>query len=159
MRLHVEGLTYSYGEKDAVDQVSLQVERGEFVGLIGPNGSGKSTVLKNIYRGLTPDRGSIKLDGENLLTMPYKKSALKMAVVGQENEVPFDFMVEEIVAMGRSPHKKLFDVDNAHDKEIVHHALEHMGMDYMAKRSYLNLSGGEKQRVLIARAIARRAIS
>ena len=154
MRLQVEDLTYSYGEKDAVEQVSLQVERGEFVGLIGPNGSGKSTVLKNIYRGLTPDQGSIKLDGENLLTMPYKKSALKMAVVGQENEVPFDFMVEEIVAMGRSPHKKLFDVDNAHDKEIVHHALEHMGMDYMAKRSYLNLSGGEKQRVLIARAIA-----
>ena len=86
--------------------------------------------------------------------MPYKKSALKMAVVGQENEVPFDFLVEEIVAMGRSPHKKLFDVDNAHDKEIVHHALEHMGMVHMAKRSYLNLSGGEKQRVLIARAIA-----
>lgn len=89
MRLQVEDLAYSYGEKDAVDQVSLQVERGEFVGLIGPNGSGKSTVLKNIYRGLTPDRGSIKLDGENLMTMPYKKSALKMAVVGQENEVPF----------------------------------------------------------------------
>lgn len=77
MRLQVEDLAYSYGEKDAVDQVSLQVERGEFVGLIGPNGSGKSTVLKNIYRGLTPDRGSIKLDGENLMTMPYKKSALK----------------------------------------------------------------------------------
>ena len=154
MRLQVEDLAYSYGEKDAVDQVSLQVERGEFVGLIGPNGSGKSTVLKNIYRGLTPDRGSIKLDGENLMTMPYKKSALKMAVVGQENEVPFDFLVEEIVAMGRSPHKKLFDVDNVHDKEIVHHALEHMGMAHMAKRSYLNLSGGEKQRVLIARAIA-----
>lgn len=154
MRLQVEGLTYSYGDKDAVDQVSLQVERGEFVGLIGPNGSGKSTVLKNIYRGLTPDQGTIELDKENLLTMPYKKSALKMAVVGQENEVPFDFLVEEIVAMGRSPHKKLFDVDNAHDKEIVHHALEHMGMAHMAKRSYLNLSGGEKQRVLIARAIA-----
>ena len=154
MRLQVEGLTYSYGEKDAVEQVSLQVDRGEFVGLIGPNGSGKSTVLKNIYRGLTPDQGTIELDKENLLTMPYKKSALKMAVVGQENEVPFDFMVEEIVAMGRSPHKKLFDVDNAHDKEIVHHALEHMGMAHMAKRSYLNLSGGEKQRVLIARTIA-----
>ena len=61
MRLQVEDLTYSYGEKDAVEQVSLQVDRGEFVGLIGPNGSGKSTVLKNIYRGLTPDRGSIRL--------------------------------------------------------------------------------------------------
>lgn len=154
MRLKVEGLTYSYGEKEAADHVSLQVNEGEFVGLIGPNGSGKSTVLKNIYRGLIPDGGTIELDGENLLTMPYKKSALKLAVVGQENDVPFDFLVEEIVAMGRSPHKKLFDIDNAHDKEIVHHALEHLGMEKMAKRNYLHLSGGEKQRVIIARAVA-----
>lgn len=154
MRLQVEGLTFSYGEKEAADHVSLQVKEGEFVGLIGPNGSGKSTVLKNIYRGLIPDSGTITLDGENLLTMPYKKSALKLAVVGQENEVPFDFLVEEIVSMGRTPHKKLFDIDNAHDKEIVHHALEHLGMEKMAKRNYLHLSGGEKQRVIIARAIA-----
>lgn len=154
MRLQVEGLTFSYGEKEAAENVSLYVKEGEFVGLIGPNGSGKSTVLKNIYRGLIPDAGTITLDGENLLKMPYKKSALKMAVVGQENDVPFDFLVEEIVAMGRSPHKKLFDVDNAKDKEIVHHALEHLGMEKMAKRNYLHLSGGEKQRVIIARAVA-----
>lgn len=154
MRLQVEGLTYSYGEKEAIDKVSLEVDKGEFVGLIGPNGSGKSTVLKNVYRGLIPDSGTIFLDGENLLKMSYRKSALKMAVVGQENEVPFDFLVEEIVAMGRSPHKKLFDIDDAEDKRIVHHALEHLGMENMAKRNYLHLSGGEKQRVIIARAVA-----
>ncbi|MFV0527901.1 MAG: ABC transporter ATP-binding protein [Lachnospiraceae bacterium] len=154
MRMQIEGLNYSYGEKMAADHVSIDVKEGEFVGLIGPNGSGKSTVLKNVYRGLTPDSGTITLDGENLLTMPYKKSALKMAVVGQENDVPFDFMVEEIVAMGRSPHKKLFDIDSVHDKEMVHHALEHLGMEHMAKRNYLHLSGGEKQRVIIARAVA-----
>ena len=154
MRLKVENLTYSYGDKEAADNISLYVNEGEFVGLIGPNGSGKSTVLKNIYRGLKPDSGKIILDGENLLTMPYRKSALKMAVVGQENEVPFDFTVEEIVAMGRSPHKKLFDIDTPQDKYMVHHALEHLGMEKQAKRSYLRLSGGEKQRVLIARAIA-----
>lgn len=154
MRLQIENLNYSYGKKDAVRKISLSVGCGEFVGLIGPNGSGKSTVLKNVYRGLTPDSGSILLDGENLLTMPYKKSALKMAVVGQENEIPFDFLVEEIVAMGRSPHKKFFDVDNAADKAMIHHALEHLGMEHMAKRHYQNLSGGEKQRVMIARAIA-----
>lgn len=154
MRLEVKGLTFSYGEKETIKDVSIQVDKGEFVGLLGPNGSGKSTVLKNVYRGLTPDKGSIVLDGENLLKMSYKKSARKMAVVGQENDVPFDFMVEEIVAMGRSPHKKMFDIDNAHDKQIVHHALEHMGMEKMAKKNYLSLSGGEKQRVIIARAIA-----
>lgn len=154
MRMKVEDLTFSYGKKPAADGVSLHVEKGEFVGLIGPNGSGKSTVLKNIYRALKPDAGVIWLDEEELLKMSYKKSARKMAVVGQENEVPFDFLVEEMVAMGRSPYKKLFDIDNAHDKEIVHHALEHLGMEGMAKRSYAHLSGGEKQRVLMARAIA-----
>lgn len=154
MGLEVKGLTFSYGEKETIKDVSIQVDKGEFVGLIGPNGSGKSTVLKNVYRGLTPDKGSILLDGENIWKMSYKKSARKMAVVGQENDVPFDFMVEEIVAMGRSPHKKMFDIDNEHDKQIVHHALEHMGMEQMAKKNYLNLSGGEKQRVIIARAIA-----
>jgi iron complex transport system ATP-binding protein len=154
MRLQIEGLTFSYGEKDAVEDVSIHVNKGEFVGLIGPNGSGKSTVLKNLYRALTPDSGTVTLDGENLLTMSHKKSALKLGVVGQENDVPFDFLVEEIVAMGRSPHKKLFDIDNEHDKHIVHHALEHLGMEGMAKRNYLHLSGGEKQRVIIARVIA-----
>lgn len=154
MRMQVQELCYSYDEKKAVDSVSIDVNRGEFVGIIGPNGSGKSTVLKNIYRGLNPDSGSIELDGEDLLKMPYKKSALKLAVVGQENDVPFDFLVEEIVSMGRSPHKKLFDMDSAEDRRIVHHALKHLGMQDMAKRNYLNLSGGEKQRVLIARAVA-----
>lgn len=154
MRMQMEGLTFSYGEQEAADQVTLRVREGEFIGLIGPNGSGKSTVLKNIYRALKPDSGSILLDGENLLTMSYRKSALKLAVVGQENEVPFDFSVEEIVAMGRSPHKRLFEIDDAHDKEIVHHALEHLGIARMSKRNYLHLSGGEKQRVIIARAVA-----
>ena len=154
MRLQISDLTYAYGDKKAIDQVSLCVNKGEFVGLIGPNGSGKSTVLKNVYRGLKPDGGRILLDGEDLLKMSFKKSARKMAVVGQENEIPFDFLVEEIVAMGRSPHKGIFDVDNAEDKAMVHHALEHLGMEHMAKRNYLHLSGGEKQRVLIARAVA-----
>ncbi len=154
LRLKVDGLTYSYGDNEAADHISFHVHEGEFVGLIGPNGSGKSTVLKNIYRALKPDEGTIEIDGENLLTMSYRNSALKMAVVGQENDVPFDFMVEEIVAMGRSPHKKLFEIDTKEDKAIVYHALEHVGMESMAKRNYLHLSGGEKQRALIARAVA-----
>ena len=154
MKLEIKNLDYSYGNKLAVDDVSIQVEEGEFVGLIGPNGSGKSTVLKNVYRALIPDKGEIFIDGEDLLKMNYKESALKMAVVGQENDVPFNFKVEEIVAMGRTPHKRLFDIDTKEDKAIVMHALEHVGMADMAKRNYLHLSGGEKQRVIIARATA-----
>lgn len=154
MRLNTENLCYSYGGKNAIENISLYVKKGEFVGLIGPNGGGKSTVLKNIYRAITPDSGSIMLDGDDLLKMSYKKSARKMAVVGQENEVPFDFSVEEIVTMGRSPLKRLFDIDTAADKHMVHHALEHLGMENMSKRNYLSLSGGEKQRVMLARAVA-----
>ncbi len=154
VRLQVRNLSFSYGEKPAIDHVDFHVNRGEFVGLIGPNGSGKSTVLKTIYRALTPDEGEILLDGKPISSMSYRESALKMAVVGQENEVPFNFKVREIVAMGRTPHKRLFDLDTPADRYMVHHALEHVGMADMEERSYLHLSGGEKQRVIIARAVA-----
>ena len=154
MRMQINGLTYSYDDKEAISDVCIDVKKGEFVGIIGPNGSGKSTVLKNVYRAITPDSGTITLDDENLLKMKYKKSAQKLAVVGQENKIPFDFLVEEMVAMGRTPHKKLFDIDTDDDKYIIHHALEHVGMEKKAKRHYQNLSGGEKQRVLLARTIA-----
>lgn len=154
MKLEVKNLSFSYGDKLAVDNVSINVKEGEFVGLIGPNGSGKSTLLKNIYRALTPANGEIYIDGNDLLKMSFRESALRMAVVGQENDIPFNFRVEEIVAMGRTPHKSFFEIDTQEDKKIVQHALMHMGIEDMAKRNYLRLSGGEKQRVIIARAMA-----
>ncbi len=155
--LKVENLSFSYNKKEVVKNVSFDIKKGEFVGLIGPNGSGKSTVLKNIYRGLVPKNGKILLDNENILKMTYKKSARKMAVVSQEHEIFFDFKVEEIVAMGRSPHKKIFEIDDEKDKIIVKKALSQLGIEGLAKRNYKNLSGGEKQRTVIARAIAQEA--
>ena len=154
MRLKINGLTFAYDKKNTVNDANITVKKGEFVGLIGPNGSGKSTLLKNIYKALKPNSGTITLDGENLIKMKYKKIAQKLAVVGQENEVPFDFSVEEIVAMGRFPHKKLFDIDTEQDRYMINHALEHLGMENMAKRNFQKLSGGEKQRVLLARTVA-----
>lgn len=153
-RLQLQNVSFSYPCGRTLDDISLHVQDGEFVGLIGPNGSGKSTLLKLVYRALRPECGEILLDGENLLKMPFRKSARKLAVVGQENEIPFDFSVEEIVAMGRSPYKKLFDSDTEKDHQMVHHALENLGIECLAKRNYRHLSGGEKQRVLISRAIA-----
>ncbi|MET3506391.1 heme ABC transporter ATP-binding protein [Halalkalibacter oceani] len=154
MKLQVEQLSFSYDENKIIEDIHLHVTKGEFIGIIGPNGSGKSTVLKNLYRALKPDSGAMLLDGENLLKMNNRKAAQKIGVVGQENAVPFDFKVEEIVAMGLSPHKKLFDGDTPADKEIVAKALAQTGMKEMAKRNYLQLSGGEKQRVLLARVLA-----
>lgn len=152
--LEISDLSYTYGDTPGIENISLYVNKGEFVGLIGPNGSGKSTILKNIYRSLSPTKGNIILDGKDLLKMSRRESALKMAVVCQENDIPFDFTVEEITAMGRSPHKHLFENDNDYDKKIVHDALEQLGISNMSKRSYTSLSGGEKKRVIIARAIA-----
>lgn len=154
MKLKVDNLSFNYYDKNIIENICLNIKKGDFIGIIGPNGSGKSTLLKNIYRALEPNDGCIELDGENLSKMNFKKSASKMGVVGQENFVPFDFSVEEIVAMGRNPYKKLFDSDTIEDKQIVMDSLEKIGMKDMAKRNYIQLSGGEKQRVLLARVLA-----
>ncbi|GGD60719.1 ABC transporter ATP-binding protein [Paenibacillus nasutitermitis] len=154
MKLQIEDLSFSYTEHKMIEDINLHVNNGELVGIIGPNGSGKSTVLKNLYRAFKPDSGVVLLDGEDMLKMNIKKSAKKVGVVGQENTVPFDFKVEDIVAMGRSPHKRLFEGETQSDKNIVHEALGHVGMQNKSKRNYRNLSGGEKQRVLLARVLA-----
>ena len=154
MTLQVDGLSYAYEATPIIDSIRLHVQRGELVGILGPNGSGKSTVLKNIYRALKPATGAIRLDDEDVLTMSSKKAALKMGVVGQENTVPFDFQVEDIVAMGRSPHKRLFQGDSPDDRRIVAEALQRTGMADKAGRDFSDLSGGERQRVLLARALA-----
>lgn len=157
MNLQVNRLAFSYEDRQILKDISLHVAPGSFVGLIGPNGSGKSTILKHIYRALRPMAGEILLDGERMEEMSYRRSAEKMAVVGQENEVPFDFQVKEIVAMGRNPHKRLFESDSGEDRRIVREALERIGMVELADRNYQHLSGGEKQRVLIARMLAQQA--
>lgn len=153
-RLEARALCYSYGRGQALSDVSMYAARGEFVGVIGPNGSGKSTLLKCLYRAIKPQSGEIFIDGANLLKMSFRETARKIAVVGQENELMFDFSVRDVVAMGRSPHKRFFDADTAEDARVVRHALEHVGMERVAHRRYSCLSGGEKQRVMIARAIA-----
>lgn len=157
LRLKCENISFAYGDKNVVEDISLHVGNGEFVGLIGPNGSGKSTILKTIYRALTPDRGQISFDGSSIEKMSYRESAKKIGVVGQENEVAFDFLVEEIVGMGRSPHKRLFELDTKKDKAIIHKSLKYLGIENLARRKYQFLSGGEKQRVIIARTLAQEA--
>lgn len=155
MKLQVEHLSFSYQEeKKIIDDIHLHVKKGELVGIIGPNGSGKSTILKNIYRALKPDSGAVFLDGEAIYKMSSKKTAKKLGVVGQENSIPFDFSVGEIVAMGRNPHKKLLEGETEEDKKIVVNALKQVNLEHMIDKNYMHLSGGEKQRVIIARVLA-----
>ena len=134
--------------------VSIRAGERETVGVIGPNGSGKSTLLKCIYRILRPSGGAVKLDGRDLLAYTTKESARKIAVVAQHNYYNFDFSVQDVVLMGRSPHKRALDRDNAEDHRIVAQALETVGMTAFAQRSFSTLSGGEQQRVILARALA-----
>ena len=144
--LKVENIEYKTKQTKILRGVSLQVHPGEFVGVIGPNGSGKSTLLKNIYRMLTPTSGEILLDGKSLIKMSNRKMAERLAVVAQESEANFDFTVGEVVQMGRYPRKKMMEAANDEDREIVKQSLGMVGMDEFLERSFLTLSGGEKQR-------------
>lgn len=154
MELDVKGLSVSIGRSQIVNRISLQVKEGQFVGLLGPNGCGKSTLLKSIYKAISPSEGAVTLGGTDVLGSSPKKIAKSMAVVGQFNELSFDFTVREMVMMGRTPHKKLLDTDSDADRSIAEEAMRKVDMLSYADRSYLSLSGGEKQRVILARALA-----
>lgn len=153
MIVSAENIHLSYGTARILNDVSIRADNKEFVGLIGPNGSGKSTLLKCIYRVLKQDNGCVMLDDKELSSMSYKESARKMAVVAQHNYYNFDFSVREVALMGRSPHKKALERDNAKDYAIVSDALKTVGMSDFAERSFSTLSGGEQQRVILARAL------
>jgi iron complex transport system ATP-binding protein len=154
MNMQAEEIHLSYGAKEILKGVSLDVHKKEFVGLIGPNGSGKSTLLKCIYRVLEPSGGCIRLDGEEMKKISYRDSAKKMAVLAQHNYYNFEFSVREVVLMGRAPHKRALERDNARDYEIVEEALKTVGMYEFIDRDFSTLSGGEQQRVILARALA-----
>lgn len=134
--------------------VDLKAGRQELLGVIGPNGSGKSTLLKCIYRVLKPTAGAVYLDGTPLEQLSYRKSAQLVAVVAQHNYYNFDFCVRDVVLMGRAPHKRPLERDSAEDYRIVAEALETVGMADFADRTFSTLSGGEQQRVILARALA-----
>ena len=154
MKITTEQLQATLGGSHILKGVSIEVSDKDFVGIIGPNGSGKSTLLKSIYRVLTPQSGTVFLDGNALNSYKPKESARKMAVVAQHNYSNFEFSVQDVVLMGRAPHKKAMERDNADDYRIVREALEKVNMGGFAQRSFSTLSGGEQQRVILARALA-----
>ncbi|MFB6367323.1 ABC transporter ATP-binding protein [Paenibacillus elgii] len=154
MNLTADHITVTLSGADIVKDISIKVENGQFVGIIGPNGCGKSTLLKSIYKVIKPQKGLVFLGEKDVLKSPARAISKDMGVVGQFNEMSFDFTVHEMVMMGRTPHKHLMESDNQRDYQIVADALEKVGLAEYADRSYLTLSGGEKQRVILARAMA-----
>lgn len=156
MDVSVKDIGLSYGVREILGSVSFHAKNKEFIGLIGPNGSGKSTLLKCIYRVLKPDQGAVYINQKDISHLSYKQSAREMAVVAQHNYYNFDFSVTQVVLMGRAPHKSAFERDTAEDYKIVREALDKVNMLSMADRSFSTLSGGEQQRVILARALAQK---
>ncbi len=137
-----------------IDAVDLAVDPGEFVGLIGPNGSGKTSVLRCAYRYNKPAKGRVRLDQRDLASSSDRWTAQRVAVVLQEFPQEFGLTVEDVVRMGRIPHKGLFEGENAEDEALVLKALRDVDLSELRHRAFEQLSGGEKQRALVARALA-----
>jgi len=152
--LNIMGVTCGYGASLVLKDASLQINNGDFVGIVGPNGSGKSTLIRTISRVLQPLMGKVLLDEEDVYRVPAAYVAKKMAVVTQEQGLDFPFTAQDVVMMGRLPHIKRFARETVQDLEAVARAMEYTDTIYLADRQVNTLSGGEKQRVLIARALA-----
>ena len=155
MNISVNHVSAGYGEKQVLKDVSISFESGQLTGIIGPNGCGKSTLLKCIYRLLSPWSGDIRIGDTVLKDLPYRESAKRVAVLAQHHAAGFDFDVEEVVLMGRTPYKGITEGNNREDRDIAHRAMQETGVETLAEQSFSFLSGGEQQRVAIARALAK----
>jgi len=154
MFLKAERLYGGYGKNRVIQNVSLEVSKGDFLGIIGPNGSGKSTLLKLLTRVLVLDEGAVCLDGQNIAEMGLKSLCQKIAFVPQETLVQFPFTVYEIVLMGRIPYLSRWQTETKQDLLIVENALKVTDCYSLRNRQIDELSFGERQRVITAKALA-----
>jgi iron complex transport system ATP-binding protein len=143
--------------RPVLHDVSLDVPPGARLGILGPNGSGKTTLLKLLAGVLSPASGSVVLDDEPLARLSRRAIAQRVAMVPQETHPAFEYTVLELVLMGRYPHLGAFEVESAADVAIAHASLAATGTEAFASRLFSTLSGGEKQRVVIASALAQQA--
>lgn len=152
--LNVTQLAVRVGGRLLIDGLSLDVRPGRFVGLVGPNGSGKSSLLKAIYRVLRPERGEVRVGDVPAQSLSAKAFARTLAVVAQEAPVEVELSVIDMVLLGRIPYQRAFGGTSSEDRAAAVAALTTVGAVDLADRSWPTLSGGEKQRVLLARALA-----
>ena len=150
----VQDLSVQLGAVEALSEVSIGVDQGEFLGIIGPNGAGKTTLLRAISGVLDPNAGSVAVAGQDVTGLSAAESSRLVAVVPQETNLAFDFSVREVVEMGRTPYTSRVSLYGDDDADIVDHALERTQVQQFADRSIGEVSGGERQRVLLARALA-----
>ena len=150
----VDKLSGGYHKTLVVKDIFFTIKKGDFLGIIGPNGSGKSTLLRLMSRALSPSSGSIAFEGKDIGQMPLKEFCRKVAFVLQDTLINFSFSVEEIVLMGRIPHLRRMQFETKSDFSITHHALSLTDTLYIKEKAIDELSAGERQRVIIAKALA-----
>lgn len=154
--LKADNICWSVAEKSILSGVSFSLTKGKVLGLIGPNGAGKSSLLRCLYRYIRPDTGHIQLFGEDIDRMPPQVFARQVAVVLQDTPPQSELSLRQLVATGLTPYKRLFERDSAEDNNAVAAALTQVGLSSLADEVFRHLSGGEKQRALIARAIVQK---
>ena len=152
--LAFQEVAFAYGSTPVLRGLNLRVEPGELTALLGPNGTGKTTCVRLAAGSLHPREGVVRLFGRDLRSYGAAERARTVAVVPQDVPLEFEFRVHEVVAMGRSPHQGLLGIESAEDRHAVAEALRVTGTEAHAGRPLAALSGGEKQRVILARALA-----
>ena len=152
--LQASDVWFAYDRSPVLRGIELTVADGGIVGILGPNGSGKTTLLRVLAGTRRPQRGSVTLDGTSLASFSRVELARRMAVVPQETHLAFDYTVTEVTMMGRYPHLGAFEIEGPSDAAIVEEALASTGTLHLKDRLFATLSGGEKQRVVIASALA-----
>jgi len=154
--LKVNDLSFSYRERPVLQKIDLDIKKGERIGILGPNGCGKTTLLKLMNRNLHPDSGKVMMNDIDLEEVSKREIARHIAVVPQSNEIRFAFSVRDIVMMGRMPFIGQFQGESSEDVRIVDEAMKKTNVTEFADRLINTMSGGERQRVIIARAIAQK---
>jgi iron complex transport system ATP-binding protein len=154
MSLLIEGLSVAYGRRRVLHAVSLAVQPGEVLALIGPNGAGKSTLVRAVSGVIPADAGTVRLDGQDLLALAPMSRARRLAVVPQAVSLPPAFTAWETVLLGRTPYLNFLGQVSVRDEQVARRALERLDALDLAERRVGELSGGEQQRVLLARTLA-----
>jgi|AGTN01.1.fsa_nt_gi ABC-type cobalamin/Fe3+-siderophores transport systems, ATPase components len=155
--LDLDGLACGYGGRTVLNDITLSVRAGDVLCLLGPNGVGKTTLFKTMLRLLPPKAGTIRVHGEDVAGWPARRFASKIGYVPQAHTPPFPFSVLDVVSMGRAAHLGAFAAPSEHDMELARDALDTLSMGHLAQRAYTEISGGERQLTLIARALAQQA--
>lgn len=156
--IKTKDLYFSYDkDKSFITKLNIEIEKGKITTILGPNGSGKSTLL-SILAGLNkPLSGDVSINGKSIKYLKHKEIAREIAMVHQQNTVPSDITVKELVSYGRIPHKKYFQGNSDSDDEIVEWAIKRTGLENLKDKAVMSMSGGERQRAFIAMALAQKS--